>query len=40
MKHNQRVGKWGEDAVAGYLSKRGYEITSRNTTTPDGEIEN
>jgi putative endonuclease len=39
MKHNQRVGKWGEDTVAAYLAKRGYEIISRNTRTPYGEID-
>ena len=30
MKHNQKVGKWGEDAVAVYLAERGYEILTRN----------
>jgi Holliday junction resolvase-like predicted endonuclease len=25
-KSNQRIGKWGEDAVAAYLTARGYEI--------------
>jgi len=39
MKHNQRVGKWGEDAVAGYLAGRGYEIITRNARTPYGEID-
>ena len=39
MKHNQRIGKWGEDAVAAYLAKRGYEIIVRNTRTPYGEID-
>lgn len=39
MKHNQSVGKWGEDAVAEYLGKRGYEIVARNARTPYGEID-
>lgn len=39
MKHNQRVGKWGEDAVAAYLAARGYEVLARNARTPYGEID-
>ncbi len=39
MKHNQRIGKWGEDRVAVYLAERGYEIIARNTRTPYGEID-
>jgi putative endonuclease len=39
MKHNQKVGKWGEDAVAAYLAERGYEILTRNARTPYGEID-
>ena len=39
MKHNQTVGKWGEDAVAFYLAERGYEIITRNARTPYGEID-
>lgn len=39
MKHNQRIGKWGEDAVAAYLAERGYEIIARNARTPYGEID-
>lgn len=38
-KHNQRIGKWGEDAVAVYLAERGYEILARNARTPYGEID-
>jgi putative endonuclease len=37
--HNQRIGKWGEDAVAAYLVSRGYEILFRNARTPYGEID-
>jgi putative endonuclease len=39
MKHNQRIGKWGEDAVAAYLLERGYEIVARNARTPYGEVD-
>jgi putative endonuclease len=39
MKHNQRIGKWGEDTVAAYLVERGYEIVARNVRTPYGEID-
>ena len=39
MKHNQRIGKWGEDAVTVYLAGRGYEIVARNARTPYGEID-
>lgn len=39
MNHNQRIGKWGEEAVAAYLSERGYEILARNARTPYGEID-
>jgi putative endonuclease len=39
MKHNQRIGKWGEDTAAEYLTERGYEIVARNTRTPFGEID-
>ena len=39
MKHNQAVGKWGEEAVAIYLAERGYKIITRNARTPYGEID-
>src|SRR5512138_2279531 len=39
MKHNQRIGKWGEEAAAAYLTERGYEIVARNARTPYGEID-
>jgi len=39
VKHNQRIGKWGEDVAAEYLTQRGYEIIERNTRTPYGEID-
>jgi putative endonuclease len=39
VKHNQKIGKWGEDAVIKYLVERGYEIIVRNARTPYGEID-
>ncbi|MGE5379162.1 MAG: YraN family protein [Bacteroidota bacterium] len=39
MKHNQQVGKWGEETAAAYLSQRGYELIVRNARTPYGEID-
>jgi putative endonuclease len=39
MRHNQRVGKWGEQIATDYLTKRGYEIVTRNARTPYGEID-
>ena len=38
-KHNQRIGKWGEDAVAAYLAEHGYEVVCRNARTPYGEVD-
>ena len=39
MKHNQKVGQWGEETAAVYLSQRGYEIIARNARTLYGEID-
>ena len=39
MKHNQRIGKWGEDVATEHLTKKGYEIIGRNVRTPYGEID-
>ena len=39
MSHNQRIGKWGENAATAYLTERGYEIIARNVRTPYGEID-
>lgn len=39
MKHNQRVGKWGEDAAVTYLVEGGLEVIARNARTPYGEID-
>lgn len=39
MKHNQRIGKWGEETAAEHLTQKGYEIVERNARTPYGEID-
>ena len=39
MKHNQRIGKWGEETAAEYLTERGCEIVTHNARTPYGEID-
>ena len=39
MKHNQRIGKWGEDTAAEYLTLHGHAIVARNVRTPFGEID-
>jgi len=39
MKHNQRIGKWGEETAAEYLTQNGYEAIERNVRTPYGEID-
>ena len=39
MKHNQRVGKWGEETAVEYLKQKGYEIVEQNVRTPYGEID-
>ena len=39
MSHNQKVGRWGEQAAANYLSSTGYELIACNVRTPDGKID-
>jgi putative endonuclease len=39
MKHNQRIGKWGEQAAAEFLVQRGFVIIAQNFRTPYGEID-
>ena len=39
MKHNRKVGQWGEETAVKYLGQRGYEIITRNARTPYGEID-
>jgi putative endonuclease len=38
-KHNQRLGRWGEEQAAAYLAGRGYEIEAANVRTPYGELD-
>lgn len=37
--HRQRLGKWGEEAAAAYLTGNGFEILAENLRTPYGEID-
>lgn len=39
MKAQQRVGRWGEQAAAEYLEKRGYVILARNFRAERGEVD-
>lgn len=39
MKHNQKIGQWGEERAADYLRQKGYELIARNARTPYGEID-
>jgi putative endonuclease len=38
-KHNQKVGRWGEQVAADYLEGRGYLILHRNFRTGHGELD-
>jgi putative endonuclease len=38
-KHNQQLGKWGEETAAKWLREHGYEIIAQNIRTPYGEID-
>jgi putative endonuclease len=38
-RHNQRIGKWGEDVAADWLAARGCKLLGRNIRTPYGEID-
>ncbi|MBN1535263.1 MAG: YraN family protein [Anaerolineales bacterium] len=38
-RHNQSLGRWGEDCAARYLEEKGYSIVGRNVRTPFGEID-
>lgn len=38
-KHNQQVGKWGEETASKWLIEQGYEIVEQNMRTPYGEID-
>jgi putative endonuclease len=39
MKHNLRIGKWGEQVAVEHLVSRGCEVVGRNVRTPYGEID-
>lgn len=39
MKHNQRIGLWGEEIAAHYLEEKGYVILFKNLKTPYGELD-
>jgi putative endonuclease len=39
IKHNQQVGKWGEDQAKLFLIDKGYTILDRNYRTRSGEID-
>ena len=39
VSHNQSFGAWGEDLVAEWYRKRGYEIVERNWRCRQGEID-
>ena len=39
VSHNQSFGAWGEDLVAEWYCKRGYEIVERNWRCRQGEID-
>jgi len=39
VKHNQRIGKWGEQTAVEFLKERGCEISAQNVRTPYGEID-
>jgi putative endonuclease len=38
-RHNQRIGKWGEETAAAWLAEHRYRILARNIRTPYGEID-
>ncbi len=38
-RRKQRIGRWGEDLAAAYLTRKGYTILERNLRTPYGEID-
>jgi putative endonuclease len=39
LTHNQRLGRWGEDAARQYLLAQGLEIVESNVRTAYGEID-
>ncbi len=39
MQNNKRLGAWGENRAADYLTARGMQILARNYRTPYGELD-
>jgi putative endonuclease len=39
MRNRQQLGRWGEDAAAAELERRGYAIATRNWRCPAGEVD-
>lgn len=39
LTHNQRIGRWGEQAAIDSLIAKGYRVVERNVFTPYGEID-
>jgi len=39
MKTQQRVGRWGEQAAAEYLERKGYTVLARNFRAERGEVD-
>ena len=37
--HNRKIGVWGEEVAADWLTERGCEVIARNARTPYGEID-
>ena len=38
-KHNQDLGRWGEDLALKFLKKKKYNFITKNYRTPFGEID-
>ncbi len=39
MKHNQKLGRFGEQAAAAWVTAKGYQVVALNARTPYGEID-
>ena len=39
MINRKRLGAWGEEQAAAYLTGRGYQLLEQNVRTPHGEID-
>lgn len=38
-RHNQILGRWGEEVAAAFLERHGYKVLAKNVRTPEGEID-